>query len=233
MIQFETQHYIFYLAEGSYAESRIEQLAAEQEACYAHMSRVIGYTLPYKINYHLCETPEEVGKALGETEPCNGFAQMPDIIYAVYNEKIQCMGFHEDAHLLSNALNRPNFTFLREGVAMYFDRYWWGISNLDWVLYYRSKQLLPKLTDLLENDFFESLDCGLTYPLVGAFVDYLMITYGKEYFWDFWKMTTDNIETSCREVFGQTVQELEKDFLDYLNLFSLSPELKRVMEGLL
>ena len=61
---------------------------------------------------------------------------------------------------------------------MAFDRQWWGICNFEWALYYREENRLPPFNCLLENERFFALDCGLSYPIVGAFTEYLLLTYG-------------------------------------------------------
>ena len=62
----------------------------------------------------------------------------------------------------------------------HLDRQWWGICNFEWALYYREENRLPPFNCLLENERFFALDCGLSYPIVGAFTEYLLLTYGTE-----------------------------------------------------
>ena len=76
----------------------------------------------FQINYYLLETPKLVGKMYGDNVPCNGFANPPNETYAVYNEKVKYIGYYEDAHIISYILNKPQSVFLREGLAMYFDK---------------------------------------------------------------------------------------------------------------
>ena len=83
------------------AERDIEKIAALQEGCFSHVCAVLGLTPDFKIEYFLCDSPEEVGHIYGNYFPCNGFADLPNRIYAVYNENVQCIGFHEDMHLIS------------------------------------------------------------------------------------------------------------------------------------
>ena len=101
MNQFESRHYIFHFGEATKAERDIESIAAYQESCFQHICAVLGVTPEFKIEYYLCDSPEEVGRIYGDNDPCNGFASPPNKVYAVYNEHIQCIGFHEDAHLIS------------------------------------------------------------------------------------------------------------------------------------
>lgn len=110
MQTFETEHYLLHYGAGTPAERDIEKIAALQEGCFSHICAVLGLTPDFKIEYFLCDSPEEVGRICGDDEPCNGFADLPSRIYAVYNDAVQCVGFHEDAHLISFVHNRPGLS---------------------------------------------------------------------------------------------------------------------------
>lgn len=129
MKHYESKHYVFHYMPGSQAELDIVKIAAEQEVCFQYICNVLDLEPSFKIKYYLYNTPEELGRIYGDNEPCNGFAKMPDEIYAVYNETVKCIGFHEDAHIISYTINRPDSPAIREGLAMYFDRKWWGDSK--------------------------------------------------------------------------------------------------------
>ena len=180
MRQFESEHYIFNFNEGSEAEADITEIVSCQEAYFRYICSVLKISPTFKIEYFLCNSPQEVGRLYGDDEPCNGFAVRPNRIYAVYNEKVRCIGFHEDAHILSYTLKRPDCPAIREGLAMYFDRKWWGIQNMDWTQYYIKHQLYLNVDDILDKDTFFAADFSLTYPIMGAFTDYLIASYGIE-----------------------------------------------------
>lgn len=127
----------------------------------------------------MCQTREEVGEFYGDNDPCNGFARKLNQIYAVYNDEIKCLGFHEDAHLISYLINIPKSVALREGLAMFFDRRWWSIINQDWVLYYLQTNQYVSITSLLKDEEFYQIDCRITYPIMGAFTEYLILTYAE------------------------------------------------------
>lgn len=231
MKQFETAHYIFHFNEGSKAEADIREIAAYQEACFAYICQVLNTTPNFKIRYFLCTSPEEVGRVYGDNEPCNGFAARPDAIYAVYNEEVQCVGFHEDAHLISFTIHRPNCPAITEGLAMYFDRKWWGIHNLDWAAYYLRSGQFPPIDSLLDRETFFSHDCTLTYPIVGAFTDYLINAYGMEKFLTMYRQ--DNIPAALESVYGKSPKDLNADFTAYLRLFSTDEAIEARIKSLL
>jgi len=219
MKQMETEHYVFHYQENSKAEQDIAQIADCQEACFRYICDVLHTYPDFRIRYFLCDSPEEVGRIYGDDEPCNGFASPPDTIYAVYNEKVRCIGFHEDAHLISYTLNRPDSPAIREGLAMYFDRRWWGIHNLDWVVFYLKNGQYVPVESLLDTETFFDTDCAVSYPIVGAFTDYLIATYGQTAYIDFYSRK-DSIQ-AFREIYHQTPAELERAFVAYVRLFGL------------
>ena len=87
-------------------------------------------------------------------------------------------------------------------------------------MYYREENRLPPFNCLLENERFFALDCGLSYPIVGAFTEYLLLTYGTERYRLFWQKENGG-EEGFREAYGKTTGELSREFEQYLTLFSL------------
>lgn len=231
MKQFESEHYIFNYHVNTKAEQDIAEIARYQEACFRYICGVLKVTPEFKIEYFLCDSPEEVGHIYGDDEPCNGFAVMPNTIYAVYNEKVQCIGFHEDAHIISYTVNRPDCPAIREGLAMYFDRKWWGIQNLDWTGYYRKIGQYIPVDKMLDKEFFFDQDCTITYPIMGAFTDWLIATFGIERYMRFYKQ--QNMASAMVEVYHKTPEELNRAFTDYVRLFGIDEGLEQRMKDLL
>lgn len=228
---YETEHYVFHYNGGTKAEEDIQSIAAGQEACFRYICKVLKTVPAFKIQYFLCDSPEEVGHIYGDDEPCNGFAAMPDTVYAVYNEQIQCVGFHEDAHIISYTINRPDCPAIREGLAMYFDRKWWGISNLEWAGFYLKQNGVLPVSAWLEKENFIAEDCWVTYPVMGAFTDYLIATYGIGTYMDFYSRR--NMALVMEAVYGKAPAELEREFAEYVKLFRVDDSLERRMEELL
>ena len=192
---------------------------------------MLGLTPDFRIEYFLCDSPEEVGRICGDDEPCNGFADLPNRIYAVYNDAVQCVGFHEDAHLISFVRNRPICPAVTEGLAMYFDRKWWGIENLDWTGYYlKTGRYLP-MDRLLEREFFFEHDCAFTYPIVGTFTDWLLTVYTRERYREMYSQP--NPAAVMEQVYGRSPAALNADFEAYVRLFRTDEALEARMEELL
>ena len=155
---------------------------------------------------------------------------MPNKIYAVYNEEVKCIGFHEDAHVVSYLINRPNSRAIREGVAMYFDRKWWDIHNLDWAGYFIKTGKYISVNKLFDNEIFSSNDCSITYPIMGAFTEWLISSYGIDKYLQFYKYE-DSI-TALKLVYNQTIEELNSAFIDYVQLFEIDEVLEQRMDKL-
>ncbi|MDY0373276.1 MAG: hypothetical protein RBQ86_04080, partial [Candidatus Izemoplasmatales bacterium] len=107
LIKYSSEHYNFHFVKDSLAEIDINKIACIQEKCYKEISSFLNVFPTFKIDYFLLDTPELVGEIYGDNDPCNGFANPPNEIYAVYNEKVKCIGYHEDAHIISYILNKP------------------------------------------------------------------------------------------------------------------------------
>lgn len=231
MKQMETEHYVFHYGENTKAEADIAQIAACQEACYQYICNVLRVSPAFKIQYFLCDSPEEVGRIYGDDEPCNGFAVAPDKIYAVYNEKVKCIGFHEDAHIISSVISCPDCPAIREGLAMYFDRKWWGIHNLEWVGYYLKTDQYVSVDRLLEKEAFFDVDCAVSYPIMGAFTEYLIATYGQAAYMDLY--SSPNTADAWANVYHKSLAELDGEFAAYVRLFCLDPVLEERIGQLL
>ena len=231
MVQFESEHYIFRYGANTKAEQDIVKIAAYQESCFQYICSVLGVTPEFKIEYYLCDSPEEVGRIYGDNDPCNGFAALPNKIYAVYNEQVKCVGFHEDAHIISFTINRPACPAITEGLAMCFDRKWWGIQNLDWTGHYLKTGRYIGVDKMLNREGFFSEDCSITYPIMGAFTDWLIATYGIERYMQMYKQ--QNMAEAMLLVYQNTPEELNKAFTDYVQMFGIDEMLEQRMESLL
>ena len=222
MKQFESEHYIFHFNEGSKAEKDIEYISSIQERCFRYICHILRVTPSFKIEYYLCDSPEMVGEIYGDNDPCNGFHVVTDKIYAVYNDEIQCIGFHEDAHLISYTINRPDNPAIREGLAMFFDTKWWKISNMDWTIHYLNNGKYISVDKLLDKETFFSYGCEITYPIMGAFTDWLISTYGTEKYLEMYK--SQDPVSAISEIFRKTGKELNDEFVDYVGLFKIDEQ---------
>ena len=231
MKKYESEHYVFHYEANSLAERDISHIAAVQENCFQYICNVLQVKPDFKIKYYLCETAQNVGRIYGDNEPCNGFASMPDTIYAVYNEQVKCIGFHEDAHIISYTINRPDSPAIREGLAMYFDKKWWGIHNADWCRYYLEKDLYIPIQSLIDKNAFFSVADTISYPIVGAFTDYLLSTYGSNVYINFYRQK-DSL-SAVRRIYNKSLEQLNDEFEQYIMLFRVDEKIQQRMQELL
>lgn len=211
-----SKHYDFYYLKGSIAERDIDEIVALQEKCFEDICGLLNIRPKIRVQYYLLDSPELVGEIYGDNEPCNGFASPPNNIYAVYNEEIKCIGYHEDAHILSYTINRPKSNFIREGLAMYFDKYWWDKTNEDWVKLFLLEDKYIKIQELLSNDIFLSYPDSITYPITGAFTRYLIDSYGIERYLCLYRYDGDDFNKKIEEIYKKKVDELEKTFIFWI-----------------
>ncbi len=231
MNQLETEHYIFNFPSGSKAEHDIKKIADMQEACASYMCTVLGIDMKFKLQYFLCDTAEEVGQ-LYKGSPINGLACYPDKIYAVYNDDVQCFGFHEDAHLISFMWFDPNpdNPAIEEGFAEYFSRKWWGIHNFDWVGYYIKCGKYIPIDKLLDADTFYTVSDSISYPTMGTFTEWLVAIGGMEKYLNLFRGRDQ--KSAIFDIYGKTPQELNAAFVRYMSLHETDKVLEQRMAEL-
>lgn len=213
----ESDNYIFNYHVGSIAEGDIDKIIEIQETCNEFICNCLTAKIEDKIKYYLCESPVEVGELYGDNEPCNGFAREPNEVYAVYNKKIKCVGFHEDAHIISYNLSIPPQTFIREGLAMFFDKVSLEIPNYIWVKFFIDNDMYLNIEDLVINENFYKYSDLITYPIAGAFVEYLILSFGMEKFKIFYCSLKEDFKASFYDAFNIHISNANRKFIRYIN----------------
>lgn len=220
---YSSEHYVFHFQLGSLAEKEIAIIAQEQEQCFSKISTMLQVDFPEKIHYYFTASPLEIGRVFwGEGTPCNGVAlcgRKQAKIYAVYTETVKCVGPHEDTHLISFRINYPESDFVVEGLAMFMDGLWWGIPNDVWTAYYKNTYPELSIRSLLDNEAFTQQGCELTYPIAGAFTEYLVNTFGTEKYLNFYKSKENTCENAFLSIFEHTLAEIEDAF--WQNMFAI------------
>lgn len=244
MKKYESEHYIFNYEEDTYLKENIDMIVSYQEHCFAYITSVLDMKPDFKIRYFLYASNKSVGKAYCEHYgkeyqegfTINGFADEPKgEIHAVFNEEIKCWGPHEDTHVISMQGECSEYGAIFEGLAMYFDRMWWGISNLEWTAYLWDTGKFVSIEILMNNEKFYELHDIYRYPVVGAFTEWLISTYGKEKYVEFFKHK-DSF-TAMKEVYHKSVREISDEFEDYVCLFFcmdsvLYDRMKELLKGI-
>ena len=84
---------------------------------------------------------------------------------------------------------------------------------------------------LLDRESFFEHDCTITYPIMGAFTDWLISSYGQEKYLQLYRQ--QDIAAGMAQVYRKEPAELNQAFSDYVSLFSIDPTLEQRMAKLL
>ena len=83
----------------------------------------------------------------------------------------------------------------------------------------------------LDREFFFAHGCAFTYPIAGAFTDWLLTVYGRERYREMYSQP--NPAAVMEQVYGRSPAELNADFEAYVRLFRTDDALEARMEELL
>ncbi len=245
--QYETEHYVFNYVKGGLAEKDILAISDIQERCYDKICNTLKIKYPKKISYWFYSSPEVLGKYLCDGNACNGlsitdnvcadigmkisldgneensFFVPPYSIHAVYEDRIKCIGEHEDTHMIAAQINEPSSDFLCEGLAMYMEGKWWGKPNKYWVEQYYQEKVCPKPSELIDisEDEFWRIETRISYPLSGAWVEFFIKEYGIDKFLNLYRQNSDYIGKVEKET-GDTAAQIDEKFFNLI-LKSIKP----------
>lgn len=215
-LEMSSPHYRYFCRPDSIAAKEIDHIMQVQEESYARIVRLLEVEPDFPMRYILCDTSEEVGKIYGDNEPCNGFADTPDTVFAVYNEDVKCIGPHEDTHLIAELIARPASNFVREGLAMYMDESWWGRPNADWVAEFIRDGKYISIGRLFVNRIFFDHSEDLTYPIAGAFTLWLIEQMGMEGYLRLVYVQGDQSLDAIEKYFGLSIDEADAAFQKWI-----------------
>jgi len=247
IIQYETEHYVFNFIKGSLAEKDIWDIACTQEMCFNKICRILKTVYPRKISYWFYSSPEVLGKYLCDDNPCNGLSITDDVcddigtkvsldgseensfvvppysIHAVYEEKIKCIGAHEDTHMIAAEINEPSSDFLCEGLAMFMEGKWWGKPNKYWVEQFAKDNICPKPSELIDipADEFWNIETRISYPLAGAWVELFIAEYGIDKFLNVYSQRSEYVKTIEKEI-ENSIERIDDRFFDWVSVPDLT-----------
>ncbi|MDD7735813.1 MAG: hypothetical protein SOW55_02585 [Bacilli bacterium] len=128
--------------------------------------------------------------------------------------------------MISFVINNPKSNFIVEGLAMYFDEKWWGLDNDVWASYYKANNKDLSISNLLNNEEFDNLNCEITYPIAGSFVKYLINRFGVDKFIQLYQITEVPDSNDFKKIFHYTIQELESLF--YQEISNVNYDLQEI-----
>lgn len=215
----ETEHYVFHYKAGSLAEKEIQEVIDLQESCFKEITQRLDFMPERKIVYWLCDTRKELMQMSGYEYETNGVTYEEwdnPTIYAVYNEDVRNVGFHEDVHAIIYEYACPNSIAIVEGLAMYFDEEWWGIPNELCTRVYLEDKLYQRLRYMIRDDgVFYQADDRIGYPIMGAFTAFLINEYGMEKYKNVYQ-ECDEWGRAFEHIYGKSLHDLEIEFRDMI-----------------
>lgn len=245
---YETKNYIFHYLSGSLAQQDIIKIAECQERCFEKICSTLDISYKHKISYWLYSSPKIIGDNFFNGSPCNGlsitsindedigikislsgdsenyFVVEPYSVHAVYEENIKCIGEHEDTHVISAQLCEPRSAFLCEGLAMFMEGKWWGIDNIAWTKYYMDLGELFSTSNMvcLDEDVFYENDCSKTYPIAGAWTEFIFEKYGSKKYKQFY--CADEYTQKATELFGCSLDQMNEDFISWIKELKITED---------
>jgi hypothetical protein len=212
---------VFHYLTGTAAARDIQRIESEADRAFAHVEDVLGVQQGRKVSFTM------LSRLLGH----GGFAS--DDISLTYIDRnpagsdLLIVFEHESTHILDHTLAKTRPTIMTEGLAVYVAGGHFKPEDLD----KRAAALLTlgryvPLTDLANTFYFSQHEIG--YLEGGAFITYLVNTYGWAHFKTFYGSFQDApsqaqmLEAALRANFGKGLSDLEADWLAHLR--SLPPD---------
>jgi len=227
----KSPHYIFHYFKNSLAEKEIDRIIKIQERAYKKILESLRLKNRRKIKYYLYPSRKIKEKLMGDDG--NGNAIWIKIkkekeiwnpekfeIHSLYNNKIKCIGEHEDTHLLSISLGVAVFLF-SEGLAEFMSEKWHQKDIDFWTRKYLKENKLYSLKFLINNKNWSKIDEMIVYPQAGSFMKYLIKTYGLEKFKQVYrnlsrkKTNRQNIKI-IEDIYSKSIKRLEENWKTYL-----------------
>jgi hypothetical protein len=214
--KYESKHFIYYSSK-KVDNDLIKPIIENQEINIIHIAKIMKLndidTLP-KINFWIFNSDNE--KYL-KTQ-VNSNAHTLTEYWSTYYNKDNATGAHEIGHLMSQHfwgyLKSKKYDFLmQEGFAFYIDEnrfFTFDFYNKTKVIIRNEKFKISAIIAENNNTNYENkaLVCG-------AFVKYLITTYGIENFASLWKSIEEN-DNVFNTIYDKKLSDLETDFYTFL-----------------
>lgn len=169
--------------------------------------------------YNHDEAKEKIGTNTG-----GGAKAMLKEIYFTFDTTLlhqsdDFMGNHELAHIIaSNALGYPATLLMNEGYANALSKGYAGFPLVSYIKYRVDKGDILSPNELLKakrNQYEENI----FHPQSGYFVNWLIENYGIENINKLYPLEANQIKEKIFQLTGKEFDEIEKDYLKYLEKF--------------
>ena len=212
----ESEHFIFFFRENSFAEQHIDSIKTIEELAYQHIVRSLSLNYQGMISIYIYDSPQDAGwdkiKAMAFPR-----TETVEAIFSLTGKSIGVKGTtcHEIAHVITwNALGEPGTQFLSEGIAVAMDGEWHSRADTttslhQWAKKFMQEGKLPSLITLVNN--WEDVPGTISYPVSGSFVKFLLEKYGAEKLKQlFFKATPDDFFRNFKIIYGQPMTDIEQ-----------------------
>jgi len=216
----KSNHFDIYYKKDTLAERDIDKIARQRDSGYEEIGKFLGITPDVRLSLIFFEDMETKRKETGHQGA--GMARGTNIV-EVYNNETQLDPYHETTHILASAIGHPPAIF-NEGFATYMsERLGKNLGGGDASLYQKVRDLKSKGDWISLKDLIVYDDIGpewsrppVSYPEAGAFVKFLIDTYGKEKFLQAYKSLENSKDNSVIEENIKKLEEIYDKPLDAL-----------------
>jgi hypothetical protein len=233
------RHFDIYYKKKSTAERDIEKIVAERDSGYDEICKFLGIEPNIGITLIFFEDMESKRNETGHQGA--GMASGTNIV-EVYNQTMRLDPFHETTHILARRLGRPPAIF-NEGLATYMSERLGApplkeLGGGESSLYERAQELRSKGDWIALEELLTYTEIGpgwsrppVAYPEAGAFVKFLIDTYGKEKFLQAYKSLVssktrsvlEQNEAKLEKIYGISLADLEKQWIRTLEMQDCGP----------
>jgi hypothetical protein len=223
-------HFDIYYKKNSTAERDIDKIIEERDSGYDEICKFLRIKSDIRITLIFFE---DMVSKINETGHIGAGMASGTNIVEVYNEKRHLDPFHETTHILAKSLGHPPAIF-NEGLATYMSERLGApplreLGGGESSLYERVRELRSKGDWIPLEELLTYSEIGpgwshppVAYPEAGAFVKFLIDTYGKEKFLQVYKsLTNSKIESvfkqnegKLKKIYGFSLGELEKQLIE-------------------
>ncbi len=235
----KARHFDVYYKKNSAAERDIDKIIDERDSGYDEICKFLAIEPDMRITLIFFE---DMVTKLSETGHQGAGLARGTMIVEVYNKEMYLDPFHETTHILTNSFGRPPAIF-REGLATYMSErlgspalkeFGGGKSSL----YERARELRNKGDWIPLEELLTYTQIGpgwsrppVAYPEAGAFVKFLIDTYGKEKFLQAYKSLTNakiksvlkQNKAKLKTIYGFAPADLEKQWIETLETQNAEP----------
>ncbi|MDO4927353.1 MAG: hypothetical protein Q3980_17075 [Turicibacter sp.] len=136
-------------------------------------------------------------------------------------------------YIIADHMSDQKSVALKEGLEMFFEKKWCDISNFEWVIYLLESDSYVLLQRLLKDKVIYDYPDYMIYPVMGAFTQYLILTYGLEKYLNLYCMKEQPLNKCFKDVYDCSMKMIETEFLNYIRLFRLDYVIReRIIEQL-